>query len=159
MNDFTLTTTLFFAAHWLIVIGLSIRVIMRRRPVGVSLAWLTVIFSIPFAGALFYFFIGENRIGEKYLARAAKIHDLYRVWQITLQKRASREKPPAGHSEMKAIQLHAETVAGFPTMSGNKMHLMDHFESVFAAIIEGCGPGWKHLPPGVLYLDRGRKSR
>ena len=136
MNDFTLTTTLFFAAHWLIVIGLSIRVIMRRRPVGVSLAWLTVIFSIPFAGALFYFFIGENRIGEKYLARAAKIHDLYRVWQITLQKRASREKPPAGHREMKAIQLHAKTVAGFPTMSGNKMHLMDHFESVFTAIIE-----------------------
>lgn len=136
MSDFTLTTTLFFAVHWLIVIGLSIRVIMRRRPVGVSLAWLTVIFSVPFAGALFYFFIGENRIGEKYLARAAKIHDLYRDWQITLQKRASREKPPAGHREMKAVQLHAETVAGFPTMSGNKMHLMDHFESVFAAIIE-----------------------
>lgn len=136
MSDFTLTTTLFFAVHWLIVIGLSIRVIMRRRPVGVSLAWLTVIFSVPFAGALFYFFIGENRIGEKYLARAAKIHDLYRDWQITLQKRASREKPPAGHREMKAVQLHAETIAGFPTMSGNKMHLMDHFESVFAAIIE-----------------------
>ena len=136
MSDFTLTTTLFFAVHWLIVIGLFIRVIMRRRPVGVSLAWLTVIFSVPFAGALFYFFIGENRIGEKYLARAAKIHDLYRDWQITLQKRASREKPPAGHREMKAVQLHAETVAGFPTMSGNKMHLMDHFESVFAAIIE-----------------------
>jgi len=103
---------------------------------GVSLAWLTVIFSIPFVGAVFYFFIGESRIGDQYLARAAKIHDLYRNWQMTLQKRASREKPPTGHREIKAIQLHAKTVAGFPTMSGNKMHLMDHFESVFAAIIE-----------------------
>jgi len=139
MKDFTLTTTLFLTAHWLIVIGLSIRVIMRRRPVGVSLAWLTVIFSVPFAGAIFYFFIGESRIGEKYLARAAKIHDLYRNWQITLKKRASREKPPASPIAIKAIQRHAEKLAGFPAMGGNKMHLMDHFETVFAAIIEDVG--------------------
>ncbi len=136
MKDFTLTTTLFLAAHWLIVIGLSIRVIMRRRPVGVSLAWLTVIFSVPFAGAVFYFFIGESRIGEEYLARAAKIHDLYRNWQITLKKRASREKPAAGPIAMRAIQLHAEKLAGFPAMRGNKTHLMDDFETVFASIIE-----------------------
>ena len=134
--DFTLTTTLFFTAHWLIVIGLSIRVIMRRRPVGASLAWLTVIFSVPFAGAILYFFIGESRIGDKYLARAAKIHDLYLNWQITLQKRASREKPPVGPVAMKAIQLHAKNVAGFPTMSGNKLYLMNHFETVFDVIIE-----------------------
>ena len=136
MKDFTLTTTLFLAAHWLIVIGLSIRVIMRRRPVGVSLAWLTVIFSVPFAGAIFYFFIGESRIGEEYLARAAKIHDLYQNWQITLKKRASREKPPAAPIAMRAIQLHAEKLAGFPTMRGNKVQLMDHFETVFTSIIE-----------------------
>ncbi len=136
MIEFTLTTTLFFAAHWLIVIGLSIRVIMRRRPVGASLAWLTVIFSVPFAGAVLYFFIGESRIGDEYLARAARIHDLYVNWQITLQKRASREKPPVGPMAMKAIQLHAKNVAGFPTMSGNKLQLMDNFETVFDAIIE-----------------------
>ena len=79
--DITLTTTLIFIAHWTIIIGLSIRVIMRRRPVGVSLAWLAVIFSVPFVGALIYLFIGENRIGEKYLKRAAKIHNIYTEWQ------------------------------------------------------------------------------
>ncbi|HKI47972.1 MAG TPA: cardiolipin synthase [Desulfobacteria bacterium] len=136
MMDVTLTTTLFFTAHWLIVIGLSIRVIMRRRPVGVSLAWLTVIFSIPFVGAILYFLVGESRIGDQYLARAAKIHDLYGSWQITLQKRAHREKPPAGTIAMKGLQLHAEKVAGFPTMRGNKLRLMDQFETVFDSIIE-----------------------
>jgi cardiolipin synthase len=136
MMDFTLTTTLFFTVHWIIVIGLSIRVIMRRRPVGVSLAWLTVIFSIPLVGAVLYFFVGESRIGEQYLDRAARIHDIYRNWQITLQKRAYREKPPVGSIAMKALQRHAEKVAGFPTMRGNKLELMDHFETVFDSIIE-----------------------
>jgi cardiolipin synthase len=47
-----LISTFVLAAHWLIVAGLSIRVIMRRPPVGVSLAWLAVISSAPFVGAL-----------------------------------------------------------------------------------------------------------
>ncbi len=135
VKEFTLTTTLLFAAHWLIVIALSIRVIMRRRPVGVSLAWLAVIFSVPFAGAVFYFFIGENRIGEQYLDRAASIHDLYISWQTALQKRASREKPPPQRMAVRAIQVHAEKIVGFPAMRNNELLLMDHFETVFDAII------------------------
>lgn len=135
MKDFTLTTTLLFTAHWLIVIGLSIRVIMRRRPVGASLAWLAVIFSVPFLGAAFYFLIGESRIGDQYLARAASIHDLYLSWQAALQKRASREKIPTEPIAVRAIQVHAEKVVGFPTMRNNELHLMDHFETIFDTII------------------------
>lgn len=43
-------------------IGLSIRVIMRKRQYGVTLAWLVVILLIPFLGAIIYLFLGENRI-------------------------------------------------------------------------------------------------
>ena len=48
---------------------------------------------------------------------------------------------------MKAIQHHANNVAGFPTMSNNKLHLMDHFETVFDAIIEDidCARSTCHL--------------
>ena len=51
---------LLFAADLAIRIGLSIRVIMRRRPVGVSLAWLAVILIFPFGGALVYLMIGPS---------------------------------------------------------------------------------------------------
>ena len=132
--DITLTTTLVFIAHWTIIIGLSIRVIMRRRPVGVSLAWLAVIFSVPFVGALIYLFIGENRIGEKYLKRAAKIHNIYNEWQRELQKQASPARSTA-NGEVTTLQCHAETVVGFPAMHGNRLQLMHDFESVFESII------------------------
>ena len=39
-------------AHWLIIVALSVRVIMRKPPIGVSLAWLVVVFSLAFAGPL-----------------------------------------------------------------------------------------------------------
>ena len=132
--DITLTTTLIFIAHWTIIIGLSIRVIMRRRPVGVSLAWLAVIFSVPFVGALIYLFIGENRVGEKYLKRAAAIHDIYTEWQRDLQEQTSIARS-TDNEEISCLQFHSESVAGFPAMQGNRLQLMHDFKSVFESII------------------------
>lgn len=37
--------------HTVIVAGISLRVVMKRRPIGVSLAWLALIYAIPFAGS------------------------------------------------------------------------------------------------------------
>ena len=47
--------------EWMIRIGFSVRVIMRRRPVGVSLAWIAVILAIPVAGTRSR--SGSNRTG------------------------------------------------------------------------------------------------
>ena len=44
--------------HTVIVAGISLRVVMKRRPIGVSLAWLALIYAIPFAGVGFYVLFG-----------------------------------------------------------------------------------------------------
>ena len=134
MQSITLATTLVIVAHWIIIISLSIRVIMRHRPVGVSLAWLAVIFSIPFVGALLYLLIGENRIGDEYMQRATRIHDGYNEWQRKLRERASSDRS-AVNLEVSPLQYHAETVVGFPPMRGNHLQLITDFESVFESII------------------------
>ena len=54
-----------FLADWVIRIGLSVRVILRRLPVGVSLAWLMVILILPFVGAALYLTLGEYRLGHR----------------------------------------------------------------------------------------------
>ncbi|MEE9402975.1 MAG: cardiolipin synthase [Desulfobacteria bacterium] len=134
MQNVTKPTTLIFVAHWIIVIALSIRVIMRRLSAGVSLAWLAVVFSVPFVGALIYLLIGENRIGDKYQERTARIHDIYSEWQRRLRERASLDRSTV-NGEVKPLQYHAEAVVGFPPMQGNQLKLMDDFRSVFESII------------------------
>lgn len=134
IHNLTLTTSLIFVAHWAIVIALSLRVIMRRLPVGVSLAWLAVIFSIPFAGAVIYLFIGENRLSRKYLKRAAAIHGVYSEWQQDLQRRASEPRPVID-PKAASLQYHAQTLVGFPPMEGNRLRLMADFKTVFESII------------------------
>ena len=59
-------------ADLLIRIGLSVRVIMRRLPVGVAMAWLVIILLFPFGGAVVYLLIGELRLGSRRAERAAR---------------------------------------------------------------------------------------
>ena len=134
MKDFATTTTLIYLVHWMIVIGLSVRVIMRRRPVGVSLAWLAVIISIPFAGALIYLLIGENRLGEDYMKRGKCVQDMLEKWQLELRKHTPVPQPDFCPLAV-SIRRHAEKIIGFPVMKGNALRLISEFETFFDSII------------------------
>lgn len=135
LEEISHVTLLVLVLHWSLVVTLTIRVIMRRRPIGILLAWLAIILSVPFLGVLFYLFIGENRISEKYLKRAKGIEGLYKQWQQSLQARSavdwSKKNP-------EALPLHrqGETVFGFPALQGNRLHLLSDYESVFRALID-----------------------
>ena len=134
MTDFVSTTTLIYLVHWMIVISLSVRVIMRRRPVGVSLAWLAVIISIPFAGALVYLLIGENRLGEDYMKRGKCVRDMLEKWQLDLRKHTPVPQPDVCPLTI-SIRRHAEKVIGFPVMEGNALRLISDFETFFESFI------------------------
>ena len=129
-----LISTFVLGAHWLIVAGLSIRVIMRRPPVGVSLAWLAVISSAPFVGAVAYLLFGERRLGRLRAARIAASIGMVLQWQAH-----QRHQYDAAAMQIEAaaepIYRHAEHVLGFPILTGNNIELLDNFQSVFDAIV------------------------
>ena len=78
MSDYlsTLLGWLLFAIHASLVLGVTFRVIMKRRPVGVSLAWLALIYAIPIVGVATYILFGEIRLGRKRADRAKACIDL-----------------------------------------------------------------------------------
>jgi cardiolipin synthase len=133
-TQFSLNAALTYLLHLAIVIGFSVRVIMRRRPVGVSLAWIAILFSVPLLGVMVYLLIGENRISERYIKRARHIRRLYLGWQLGLRERISRAGPEFT-PQATALSRQAETLIGFPCIPGNRMELMEDFKAVFEAII------------------------
>ena len=56
-------------------------------PVGVTLAWLTIVLSFPFGGAVIYLAFGETRLGTRRAERAARIHEPYMEWLADLENR------------------------------------------------------------------------
>jgi cardiolipin synthase len=121
-------------ADLLIRVGFSVRVIMRRRPVGVSLAWLTVILIFPFAGAVIYLLVGELRLGQRRADYAARIHAPYQRWLGDLRSRSPVGWSAVGDQSEPMARL-AEAAGGTPALPGNAWQLLDSADAVFRALI------------------------
>lgn len=124
------TSDLIVIGHVVIIVGLSIRVIMMRRPVGVSLAWLILIVALPFAGAGMYLVLGERHLGRQRASRVAALQARYKQW-------------PQGavvdwsilNQESKRMNRLVETTMGVPALAGNKLELIDTAETNLQSII------------------------
>ena len=127
-------TAAVFAADLLIRIGLSVRVIMRRRPVGVSLAWLSIILIFPFGGAVIYVTFGETRLGSRRAKRSALIHEPYVEWLTSLEKRTDIDWSGLGQ-ECEPLARLTEATIGIPAMSHNGIELIGETDDVFHRII------------------------
>jgi len=127
-------STFILIVHWLIVIGLSIRVIMRRPPIGVSMAWLAVVFSLPFVGAAVYLMFGEKRLGRGRALRINACTAEVFPWQKTLR---DQYDPAASRIDASAGPLlhYTEGVLGFPALPDNKIELLSDFQSIFDRMV------------------------
>src|SRR5262245_30513148 len=130
MSHLSWITIAVFVVDLAIRLGLSVRVIMRRRPVGVSLAWLTVILIFPIFGALVYLMIGELRLGRRRADRAARIHALYLSWLDELRARAHVDWSASGMACEPLARL-AESAVGIPALPNNSLELLIDAPDVF----------------------------
>jgi cardiolipin synthase len=128
-------TSSIFLADLAIRVGLSLRVIMRKRTPSVSIAWLVIILLLPFAGAVIYLLLGEIRLGERRAARLLKGQPLIRDWAGT-----ELEKPEIDWTGVnpECVPLDRQVLAatGVPTLPGNRLELLDSAEIFFARLIE-----------------------
>ena len=65
MHNFELMGLGLGLSYIAIVVVISLRVIMKRRAPGVSLAWLILVIVLPYAGALLYILVGERTLGRR----------------------------------------------------------------------------------------------
>ncbi|MFT5698848.1 MAG: cardiolipin synthase [Desulforhopalus sp.] len=133
--SYTLYSTVILLADLIIRIGLSLRVIMRKRPYGVSLAWLVVVLLVPFLGGFFYLLFGENRLPEKRMARAKASYKMYMSWLQDLGA-----SPPLSWEEdnhaYAALHRQAKTLVGLPAMAGNRLTLISSPDEILGSIIK-----------------------
>jgi cardiolipin synthase A/B len=132
--SYQLISTVLLLADFTIRIGFSIRVIMRKRSHGVSLAWLVVIQLFPFAGGIFYLLFGENRIPEKRIERTRLARDHYQHWLKTLIDRSPVNWQLLS-PECQPLHNLAQRLAGLPAMAGNHLQIIESPEKIIGSII------------------------
>ena len=150
-------TSLIIVAHIIVIIGVSVRVIMMRLPVGTALAWIVLIFFLPFAGAVIYLVLGEKRLGRKRTQRAASLWGRYSRWLRELPRQAPDDQ--SGLSpEAAAVSRLPEGAARHPGTARQPAGDHGRGRADFTFHHRRHRPGQAFLPHGILHLERGRNG-
>jgi len=120
-------------AHVALFLGLGLRVIWRRRPVGVTIAWLGVIVLAPFLGAICYFLFGESRLGNKTERRMNALLPAYREW-LRKPREAKADWKDLPPEPLEIRELGVRTI-GIPAFGGNRLVLHGDSIEAFRSII------------------------
>lgn len=122
-------------ADWTLRILISVRVIMKRRPIGLSLAWLLIVLLFPIVGTLVYLILGENRLGRKRSKWATHMRRHYQIWKERQQPYIFDQwEPPRGDPAQLSQMVHAASDSA--PLRGNCIDLFRTSEATFAAMIK-----------------------
>ena len=105
--------------HIVILIGISVRVIMRRANTGVALAWLFIVAALPFYGAGFYLFLGERRISRTRVRRiAARKTEYAKLVQQGIEQGLTQVAWDRHSHDARSMDRLGMRMIGFPTVAG-----------------------------------------
>ena len=135
MSDYIYTALgwLLFLVHTSLVLGVTFRVVMKRRPVGVSLAWLALIYAIPILGVATYLLFGEVRLGRKRAERARAMYKPYADWINVLVTRFPGQSFEVSEPALPIYEL-VKARLNMPMLSGNAMHLLEEPGRILGAL-------------------------
>ncbi len=130
-----MVTTLLLLAHVLIAIGLGIKIIFRRLPVGTSLAWIFIVSVLPIFGFGLYMLIGDHRLGRKRLKHGDLVRSHYQQ-VLNIEDGAVTDAHPAVQTSFYKIANIAADETGFLIRSDNVVDILSEPENIFSRIIQ-----------------------
>lgn len=67
---YTVFSWLLVFGYWLLIAGITLRILMKRRAVTSAMAWLLIIYILPLVGIIAYLSFGELHLGKRRAERA-----------------------------------------------------------------------------------------
>lgn len=123
------------AIHFAAQLVVALRVVMSRRGVGETLAWIMVVLLLPVFGPLLYLLIGELRLGR---TRAQRVRNLAEPVAARLAQ-LDRPRMQVRWDEL-GPDCEPLARAGFnllkvPALPGNQLELYGQWEEIFDRLV------------------------
>jgi len=117
------------------IVWVWLRVIMRRPPSGVALAWMVLVVVLPLVGWFLYMLIGERRVGLRRARRIAAIRSDYAklaarvIDQGLTQVNWDKHRP-----EARGMDRLGTSLIGIPTVAGSAARFLSDSEDILRSI-------------------------
>lgn len=136
--------------YWLLVAGVTLRILMKRRAVPSSMAWLLVICILPLVGIVAYLSFGELHLGRRRAERAKA------MWPSTASRlnelKESRRIFATEYSPVAwALFKLCDRRQGINGVKGNQLQLFTTTDETLKALIRDIGLA-RHSINMVFYI-------
>ncbi|WMY95580.1 MAG: cardiolipin synthase [Arsenophonus sp.] len=121
--------------YWLIIAGITIRILLKSRPVTASLTWILIIYIIPLIGVISYLIFGELRLGKR---RIIKIKSMWASFENLISKINQSKYIFCKHKSQIAAPLFSlcKKRQGISGVKGNNLQLLTNYQDSINAIIK-----------------------
>lgn len=130
--DFSLPWWLFIV-DWAIRLSTALLIIMRRRPVTASLAWLVVVLFVPVIGLLLYVLVGESTLGRRRAARHEKLTKNLDQKAVGLWRHRHQDCDTS-EATFGPIARYGTAMSGLPPLRSNRLTLMADNQAMLASL-------------------------
>jgi cardiolipin synthase len=121
-------------AHLAVFVAVTLRVLSRRNPPGVAMAWILMVLLVPLGGLVLYVMIGERRLGRRWIERAeAERASLARRF-ASLAAEAVLDPADTGPVGEPVARL-AQSLGAIPVMRGHRIELFADSDRILEALI------------------------
>jgi cardiolipin synthase len=132
-----------FWLQWLVRLVMLPVVVRRKSQPTVCLAWLTIIFLVPFVGLAAYLLIGKVRLGARRIRRYTRDVDIVaRANRPDIQLRHIVE--PEIEKTQQVILHVADQLGGLPVLGGNAADLLSETNTVIDRLVQDIDQARHH---------------
>ncbi|AHF74044.1 cardiolipin synthetase [Candidatus Sodalis pierantonius str. SOPE] len=135
---YTVINWLLLFGYWLLIAGVTLRVMMKRRAVPSAMAWLLVIYILPLVGIITYLLFGELNLGKRRAERSKALWPSTAQWIEDLK--GCRRIFASENSEVaRSLFQLCEHRQGMGGLKGNQMQLLTSTDDALRALIRDIG--------------------
>lgn len=147
---YSLFNWLLLLGYWLLIAGVTVRILMKRRAVASTMAWLLIIYILPLVGIIAYFSLGELHLGRQRAERAKLIWPVAVAWLNQFEQ----AKKIFAHRHSKVASALFDLCAcrqGFHGVRGNRLQLIADSQGVLQQLIQDINAA-QHNVEMVFYI-------
>lgn len=131
---YTLLSWVLIFGYWLLIAGVTLRILMKRRAVPSAMAWLLVIYILPLVGIMAYLSFGELHLGKRRAERARTMWPSTARWLKNLK--TSHHIFAIDNSDVaRPLFQLCERRQGIAGVKGNQLQLLTSSEDTMLALI------------------------
>lgn len=133
---------IYYCSEW--VIRLIMLVVITRKQRTGAMAWLLIIFFIPWLGLLLYLFLANDRLPARRIEKHSELRDELSALSERFEGHPSLEHPDLGPKNEQKVQL-AEHLGSMPILGGNDVELFTDSNATIDRLIADIDAAEHHI--------------